>query len=234
MSENAKGDFSRAKVKSVGEIDLMANYPKSKRDLKGRRDSKSEENCRKAREFGFDYFDGDRDCGYGGFNYNPKFWDVVVQDFAQHYKLAETARILDIGCAKGFMLFDFKRHFPKIDLWGIDISEYAISNAIPDIRKNLSVGTATNLPYEDNFFDLVISINTIHNLDKSDCAKALQEIDRVTRQHAFITVDAFRSEEEKERMYMWNLTALTIMSADEWRDFFRNNNYDYDYYWFIP
>jgi len=212
----------------------MASYPKSNRNLEGRRDKKSEEIRRKAREFGFDYFDGERDCGYGGFTYNPKYWDIVVQDFAKHYKLSETARILDIGCAKGFMIFDFKRHFPKMQFWGLDISHYAISNSIPELGENLTLGTATNLPYEDNFFDLVISINTIHNLDRMDCAKALQEINRVTRQNAFITVDAFRNEEEKERMYMWNLTALTIMSTDEWKEFFRENHYVYDYYWFIP
>lgn len=221
-------------MESVGEIDLLRSYPKTERDVKKRGEFKSEDTRRKAREFGFEYFDGDRGYGYGGFTYNPKFWDVVVQDFVQHYELPETAKVLDIGCAKGFMIFDFKRHFPKMQLWGLDISEYAIANAIPDIRNNLTVGTATDLPYEDNFFDLVISINTIHNLDRNDCAKALQEINRVTRQHAFITVDAYRNEEEKERMYLWNLTALTIMSVDEWKNFFKDNGYAYDYYWFIP
>jgi ubiquinone/menaquinone biosynthesis C-methylase UbiE len=216
------------------EIDLLRNYPKAKRDLSKRLEQKTEQVRNVAREFGKDFFDGDRQYGYGGFNYNPKYWSEVVKDFANHYKLSNDSKILDVGCAKGFMLYDFQKLNKNFDLHGIDISEYAIQNSIIDIKNKLKVGDAKVLPYEDNTFDLVISINTIHNLEPEECSISLKEISRVSKRNAFITVDAFNNDYEKERMYAWNLTAKTIMSVDEWIKFFKKTDYNGDYFWFIP
>ena len=105
---------------------------------------------------------------------------------------------------------------------------------MPEIKNFLQVANAKKLPFSDNFFDVVISINTIHNLEKTDCARALQEIIRVSKKHSFVTVDAYRNEEEKKRMLAWNLTAKTIMSLSDWKLFFKENAYNGDYYWFIP
>ena len=132
------------------------------------------------------------------------------------------------------MLFDFYKFNPNLDLYGVDISKYAIDNSVPEIKNKLKVSNATELPFEDNFFDLVISINTIHNLDNKNCSKALKEISRVSKKNSFLTVDAYRNDEEKKRMYAWNLTAKTIMSVDEWKIFFDKNKYNGDYFWFIP
>jgi ubiquinone/menaquinone biosynthesis C-methylase UbiE len=216
------------------EIDLLENYPKTKRDLKQRADEKTQEDRNIARKFGQDFFDGDRKHGYGGFNYMSRFWQPVIPTFIKHFNLNENSKILDVGCAKGFMLFDMKEAIQNITIEGIDISSYAIENAKEEIKQFLRVGNAKELPYEDNSFDVVISINTIHNLEKKECAKALQEIQRVSRGKSFITVDAYRNEEEKEAMYAWNLTAKTIMSVDEWIAFFEEVGYTGDYYWFIP
>ena len=98
----------------------------------------------------------------------------------------------------------------------------------------LTIGNATKLPFQSNTFDFVISINTVHNLNREDCALALQEIERVTKANSFITVDAYRNDKEKTRMEAWNLTALTMMSVDEWKDFFLEVGYSGDFYWFIP
>ena len=222
-------------MKTLGrEIDILANYPKAKRDLSARLESKSEESRKIGRKFGFDYFDGDRNHGYGGFSYNPKFWQPVIPTIVENYKIGNSSKVLDIGCAKGFFLYDLKLAFPRINVTGVDISEYAIENSIPEIKPYLQVGNATKLPFEDNCFDFVISINTIHNLNRQDCAIALQEIERVTKGNSFITVDAYRNDEEKARMEAWNLTALTMMSVDEWKQFFLEVGYTGDYYWFIP
>ena len=132
------------------------------------------------------------------------------------------------------MLYDLKKNIPGIKVNGIDISEYAIENSLKEIKEDLIVGNATNLPYEDNSFDVVISINTVHNLDIENCAKALKEIQRVSKKYSFITVDAYRNDKEKELMYAWNLTAKTIMSVEEWVNFFNKNDYKGDYFWFIP
>ena len=222
-------------MKTLGrEVDILANYPKAKRDLSARLESKSEDSRKIGRKFGFDYFDGDRNHGYGGFSYNPKFWQPVIPTIVENYKIGNSSKVLDIGCAKGFFLYDLKLAFPGINVTGVDISEYAIANSIPEIKPYLQVGNATKLPFEDNCFDFVISINTIHNLNREDCAIALQEIERVTKGNSFITVDAYRNDEEKARMEAWNLTALTMMSVDEWKQFFLEVGYTGDYYWFIP
>lgn len=216
------------------EIDLLANYPKAKRNLEQRAAQRTEEDRKIARQFGKDFFDGDRKTGYGGFSYHERFWKPVIPDFIDTYKLTPTSKILDIGCAKGFMLYDFMQALPGIDITGIDISEYAINNAKEEVQPFVQTGNACNLEFEDNSFDLVISITTIHNLEKENCKKALSEIERVSKKDKFITVDAYHSEEEKLRMDMWNLTALTYMSVDEWKLFFKDAGYTGDYYWFIP
>jgi SAM-dependent methyltransferase len=216
------------------EIDILINYPKAKRDLNARLESKSEESRKVGRKFGFDYFDGDRNHGYGGFSYNPKFWQPVIPTIVENYKIGSSSNVLDVGCAKGFFLHDLKLAFPGINITGVDISNYAVENSIPEIKPYLQVGNATKLPFQDDYFDFVISINTIHNLNLQDCATALQEIERVTKSNSFITVDAYRNDEEKARMQAWNLTALTMMSVDEWKQFFLEVGYTGDYYWFIP
>ena len=216
------------------EIDLLSKYPKVKRDLTARLEAKSEEARAIGRRFDFDYFDGDRNHGYGGFTYQARFWKPVVPDLVSHFNLTEESRVLDVGCAKGFFLHDLKEALPRIDVHGVDISQYAIENSIETVRNYLSVGDARKLEFEDDSFDFVMSINTIHNLNRDDCAQALREIQRVSGGRAFITVDAYRNEIEKERMEAWNLTALTMMSVNEWVDFFEEVGYHGDYYWFIP
>jgi len=216
------------------EIDLLVNYPKAKRNVEARGQEKTEEDRAIARKFGKEFFDGDRSHGYGGFGYNPRFWTPVVPTLQEHFTLTSDSNLLDVGCAKGFMLHDIAEAIPGINLKGIDVSEYAITNVIEDVSDNVQVADARELPFEDNSFDVVISINTVHNLEKDGLAKALQEIERVSRGKSFITVDAYNSEEEKERMYAWNLTAKTIMSVDEWVGFFNEVGYTGDYYWFIP
>ncbi len=216
------------------EIDLLAKYPKVTRNLTARLEAKTEEARAIGRQFAYDYFDGDRKHGYGGFTYQERFWKPVIPDLISHFKLSNESRVLDVGCAKGFFLHDLQLALPGVEVRGIDISEYAIENSIESVRSKVSVGDARDLKFEDDSFDLVISINTVHNLDRQDCAKALTEIQRVSGGKSFITVDAYRNELERERMEAWNLTALTMMSVSEWKEFFKEVGYDGDYYWFIP
>ncbi len=216
------------------EIDLLVNYPKTKRNVKERGASKTEKDRAIARQFGRDFFDGDRRHGYGGFSYMPSFWQPVIPTFQKHFSLNSDSSLLDVGCAKGFMLYDLTQLIPGITVAGVDISEYAIENAKPEVQDCLQVANAVHLPFDDNAFDVVISINTIHNLEREECAVALREIERVSKKGSFISVDAYRNDDEKELMMAWNLTAKTIMSVTGWKSFFNEENYTGDYYWFIP
>tara|TARA_B100001105_G_C22376620_1_gene437563 strand:+ start:699 stop:1358 length:660 start_codon:yes stop_codon:yes gene_type:complete len=218
----------------IKEINLLKKYPKTKRDLSKRGNEKTEEDRIIARRFDKEFFDGDRKNGYGGYYYNSKFWTEVVKDLNNFYKLKNGSKILDIGCGKGFMLFDFMKLNPNFVLEGIDISDYAITNAVPEVKKFLKVGDAKSLPYEDNSFDLVISINTTHNLEINQCKKALSEMERVSRKDKYLIVDAYSNEIEKDRIFAWNLTAKTILSTNEWISLFEEAGYTGHYYWFEP
>ena len=218
----------------IKKIDLLKKYPKTKRDLSKRGNEKTEEDRIIARRFDKEFFDGDRKNGYGGYYYNSKFWTEVVKDLNNFYKLKNGSKILDIGCGKGFMLFDFMKLNPNFVLEGIDISDYAITNAVPEVKKFLKVGDAKSLPYEDNSFDLVISINTTHNLEINQCKKALSEMERVSRKDKYLIVDAYSNEIEKDRIFAWNLTAKTILSTNEWISLFEEAGYKGHYYWFEP
>jgi len=216
------------------EIDLLTNYPRSDRNVDMRGAEKTEADQAVARRFGKEFFDGDRRHGYGGFTYHPRFWQPVVPTFRDYYSLTGESAVLDVGCAKGFMVRDLKELIPGISVNGIDISDYAIGCAEEDISDDLTVADARELPFDDASFDLVVSINTIHNLDREGVARALGEIERVSRSFSYVTVDAYRNEEERERMMKWNLTARTILSDSEWVGLFAEAGYKGDYYWFVP
>jgi len=215
------------------EINLLDRYPRSKRPIDERGRLITEVHRSIARKFDVEYFDRDRLTGYGGYNYHPRFWTETVQRLRDHYGLAEDAWVLDVGCAKGFMMYDFKKLMPDLNIRGIDISRYAYEHANDEMQQNIQIADAKELPFENDSFDLVIAINTIHNLPLDECKQSLREIQRVTRKDAFVMVDAWRNEEEHERMLKWNLTALTYMHVDDWKRLFDETGYVGDYWWFI-
>ena len=181
-----------------------------------------------SKQFGRDYFDGDRKYGYGGFKYDGR-WVSVAQAMVDHYGLQPSARILDVGCAKGFLVHDFMKVLPGSEAYGIDISEYAIENAMPEVKDRLQVGSAVSLPYPDKSFDLVVSINTVHNFRTYDLEKALKEIERVGKQHKYIVMDSYRNEEEKVNLIYWQLTCECFFTPEEWEWVFQKCGYTGDY-----
>lgn len=214
------------------EINLLATHPKANRDYDKRAEEKTPEIIRIAKQFGKEFFDGDRKCGYGGYKYDGR-WKAVAQRLKDYYQLPDNAAILDIGCAKGFLLHDFKELMPGCNVAGIDISTYATENAMPSVKPFLKVASAEKIPYPDNSFDLVISINSIHNLPLDRLKKALREVERVSRDHSYITIDAWRTEKERENLFKWVLTAETMMHVDDWKKLFEEVGYTGDYWWFI-
>jgi len=209
-------------------VDLMYKYPVANNRLNERKNP-TEQEKQVAKEFGREFFDGDRKHGYGGFSYNPKYWTETVQLFIEKYDLNEKSSVLDVGCGKGFMLVDLLKAIPTLDLSGIDISNYAIENSHESIKNRVKVANCLNLPFEDNSFDLVISINTIHNLDELGCVKSLQEIERVKKKHSYIVVDGWSSPEEERDLKSWVLTAVTVLHTSEWEKLFEKAGYTGDY-----
>ncbi|MCF7837401.1 MAG: class I SAM-dependent methyltransferase [Candidatus Marinimicrobia bacterium] len=184
--------------------------------------------ARIAKQFGRDYWDGDRSTGYGGYTYDGR-WRQVAGELATHYGLQAGQRVLDVGCGKGFLLYDLTQVVPGLEVQGLDISEYAIAHAKEEVRSRLEVGRAQALPYPDNSFDLVISINTIHNLYCFDCDAALREIERVGRGAKYLCVESYRTEEEKVNLMYWQFTCEMFCTPEEWAWWFKTTGYTGDH-----
>lgn len=217
----------------MAEINLLDRLPVTKRDPKARAVAKTEEDRLIAKQFGRDFFDGERRHGYGGYRYDGR-WLPVARRFLEHYQLGPQASILDVGAGKGFLMYDFLQVLPKAKVTGLDVSRYAKENAHGGMGELIDIGSAQTLPYPDKSFDLVVSINSIHNLKLSELKQALREIERVGRAHKFISVDAWRTEEERERLMDWILTAETYMHVYDWHRLFTEVGYTGDVWWFIP
>jgi ubiquinone/menaquinone biosynthesis C-methylase UbiE len=213
---------------SANFLDLMYKYPKAANRL-SERYNPTESDKLIAKKFGKEFFDGDRKYGYGGFSYNPKYWTETVKLFIERYNLNESSSILDVGCGKGFMLVDFLKAIPSLKVAGIDISNYAIENSHELVRNQLKVANCLNLPFADKSFDLVISINTIHNLDVQGCIKSIQEIERVKKKYSYIVVDGWDTLEEERELKSWVLTAVTLLQTSEWEKLFKKAGYTGDY-----
>jgi SAM-dependent methyltransferase len=215
----------------MAEINLLARYPKAKRNIKARMAHK-EENRRIALQFGKEYFDGTREQGYGGYRYDGR-WIPIAEDMVRHFGLRAGQRVLDVGCGKGFLVKDLMKVCPGLEVFGLDVSEYAVVNCEPEVVGRLQVGNALKLPFPDKSFDAVIAINTVHNLERAGCVQALREIERVSRGRSYIQVDAYRSPEERQLFEDWMLTARTYGMPADWREILKEAGYTGDYYWTI-
>ncbi len=182
-----------------------------------------------AKKWDYDYWDGDRRICYGGYRYMPGRWTPVAKAMLEHYQLGPGAKILDIGCGKGFQLAELKSIEPGLELYGLDISDYALANAHESVAACLTRGSAVSLPWPDNYFDFVFSITTLHNLYCYDLYKALQEMERVGKRDKYLCVESWRNEEEKANLLYWQVTCECFYTPDEWRWWFSHAGYTGDY-----
>ncbi len=212
-------------------FDLLGSLPKVVRDTSARRESK-EENRSVALEFGRDYFDGTREQGYGGYHYDGR-WVAIAERAIEHWNLRPGDKVLDIGCAKGFFVKDLRDALPGLDVVGIDVSDYALANAHPNAKPFLRKASCDDLPFADGEFTVVFAINTIHNLKRDGCLRALREIERVAPGRGFVQVDAYRTETERSVFLDWMLTAKTFDTPTGWKNLFATAGYGGDYWWTI-
>ncbi len=214
-------------------FNLLGQPEKLTRDVTSRLVDK-DINRAMAMKFGFEYFDGPRAQGYGGYTYDGR-WQAVAKLLIEKYHLSASSRFLDVGCAKGFLMHDLRESCPGMEVQGLDISEYAKQHAMETVRDNITLGNCYALPYPDDYFDASVAINTIHNLDVAGCRQAIRELMRVTRHKAniFIQVDAYNTPAEKDLFEIWMLTAKTYLQPGQWEALFDEVGYKGDYFWTI-
>ena len=164
-----------------------------------------------------------------GYKYIEGRWEKVAREMIKHYQLPENPKILDIGCGKGYLLYDFSKCLPEAELYGIDISSYAIKNAKEEIKTSLTLGNANNLPWPDNHFDLVYSIMSLHCLYSDDLFKALKEMQRVGKNNKYLCVESYRNEKEKANLLYWQVTCEAFNTPEEWKWWFELTGYNGDY-----
>ena len=214
----------------MAEVDFITQVHQStKRDYLKRVTEHDKATCAEAAlRWDVEYWDGDRGTGYGGYRYDGR-WRPIAEKIAAHYQLPADARILDVGCGKAFLLYEFTRVLPRASVRGLDVSHYAIAHAKDEVRPFLQVGRAESLPFAAGEFDLVMSVNTLHNLYIDQLWAALRELQRVGRGAKWLNVEAYRTEREKVNLLYWQLTCRAFHTPDEWRWIFDQTGYTGDY-----
>jgi len=224
------------------EVNLTAKYPKGK-GTRFDRTYLTVQDRHWLRTYPKEFFDGDRKYGYGGYSYDGR-WLPVARDFVEYYGLTSGSKVLDVGCAKGFFLHDLRKLLPGITVRGVDLSEYAIANALPDVKTHLSVCCASELPFGNGEFDLVVAIGSVYTLARERCRKAIRDIERIGKRK-YIQVASWRSDEERDRFREWQLVSGyyddlgkwvdlgTTFDTRGWEEFFREAGYTGEYSWTI-
>jgi ubiquinone/menaquinone biosynthesis C-methylase UbiE len=214
------------------ELNLLARYPKAKRNIEKRTSAQGAENIAIARQYGREYFDGSRDTGYGGYRYDGR-WVAIAEDMVRHWGLKAGDRVLDVGCAKGFLVKDLMTVCPGLQAFGLDISEYALLNCEPEVIGRLHLGDCVRMPFPDRSFSAVIAVNVVHNLERAACIQAVREIERLAPGRGYIQVDSYRTPREQEVFLSWVLTAKTHYDPAGWTQLFAEAGYTGDYCWTI-
>lgn len=206
----------------------------SKRDYLQRMTNNKVDCMKIARRFDKEFWDGERKYGYGGYKYIEGRWKKVAKELISEYNLTNKSKILDVGCGKGYLLYDLKKELNGLQVYGYDISAYAIENSHPEIKKNLFVHDAgKKLNFPNNYFDLVISLGTLHNLEISELKNSIQEIQRLGKKK-YIMVESYRNEEELFNLQCWALTCRAFYSYNEWiwlyKEFGYNGDFEFIYF----
>lgn len=178
---------------------------------------------------GREYYDGDRNNGYGGFKYDGR-WVSVGKNMYKEYGLKENSAVLQVGCEKGFLLHDFHELYPKMKVRGTEISDYAIQNSMPSVKRFIIKAPFTQLPFENREFDLVIAIGVVYTLTLGDAIACLREMQRVGKGKSFITLGAYRNDEEFRLFRYWTLLGSTVLHVDEWVEVLKEAGFTGDYH----
>ena len=210
------------------EFDALKGYPEPKQPRVVGPTIRTIHNRIRATYRDQEYYDGNRNSGYGGFKYDGR-WVAVAQNMAKEYGLSESSAVLQLGCEKGFLLHDFHQLYPAMKVRGTDISAYALENAMPLIKPFVQQAAFTKLPFADGEFDFVMAMGVVYTLNLADAMQCLREIQRVGKGKSFVTLAAYRTEEEFQLFRWWTVLGTTVLHEDEWVEVLKHVGYTGDY-----
>jgi len=176
-----------------------------------------------------EFFDGDRNFGYGGYKYDGR-WLPIAKKIIQHYELKDLSHILHLNCEKGFLLHDLKKTKPSLQVVGTETSNYAIKNAIKEVKGSINKVSSIKLPFPDNYFDFVIGLSFVYTYSLPDAIEALQEINRVSNGSSFVTLATYETDEEYFLFKDWTLLGTLLLKRDEWKTVMKHSGYKGDFY----
>jgi SAM-dependent methyltransferase len=204
-------------------------HQSTKRDYLARMIDNKVEAMLVAKKYEEQYWDGDRRYGYGGYKYIPGRWKPVAEALISEYGLSNESSILDVGCGKGFLLYEIQLLLPEIKITGFDVSDHGLKSRHHDFKGKLFKHRAQDpYPFLDKEFDLVISITTLHNLRLPELEVALKEIERVGKK-AYVMLESYRNELEMFNLECWALTAESLLDEKEWIWLYEHFGYTGDY-----
>jgi SAM-dependent methyltransferase len=181
-----------------------------------------------ARQYGKDYWDGDRRYGYGGYRYIPGYWKPVAEQLIARYGLTNESSVLDVGCGKAHLLHELKLLLPQAVMAGFDVSAYALERPLHPLA-HVTLGRAEQpFQYPDKRFDLVLAMGSLHNLKNWERASAYREMMRVGKQQ-YLWVESYRNAQEQFNLQCWALTCWAFLTDEEWRWEFQQCGYGGDY-----
>lgn len=211
------------------EIDFFSSSPKRSANKKKNLLKRKKQITAEYLKYGKDYFDNPNlGIGYGSYKYDGRYANVV-KNLIEYYHLKPGMRVLEIGCAKGYILIEF--HKLGISVVGCDISKYALQNSHPNISKNLILhDLRTNLPFADNIFDLVFGKEVLLHVKEEFLPNVIKECMRVSKTNVFFEIQVARNAKEINYMEQWDPTYNNPKKPDWWLNLFKKLNYNGDWH----
>ncbi len=211
------------------EKNLLSKYPQPQMQRVVSEKLRTVEHRIVASKRGQEFFDGNRNCGYGGFTYDGR-WKPIASDIISNYNLENNSNVLQINSEKGFLLHDIRSLNPKINVFGTETSDYAISQTVDDVKDKIVLSNPTQLPFNDNYFDFVLGLGVVYTLNIGEAIKALREIIRVSKKNAFVTLASYENQDDYFLFKHWTLLGSTLLKKSEWIKILSYCNYEGDYF----